>query len=131
MRRQGTIPRAWGFIRNFAIPLLLLGVFAQTVIQSYITGIAPVPQEPPLGYELERNETRLEWHKGTTEGKWELQVSMDDPEFKNPFVKKEVSGKSHMLNNLESNRTFFWRLVRGNDSSRIAYFKTSKHAIAF
>jgi hypothetical protein len=131
MHRKGVIPRVWGFVRNYAIPMALLGVFIQTVVQSYITGIAPVPQEPPMGYVLGRNETKLEWHRSTVEGAWELQVSMDDPEFKDPFVTREVTGTSHMLNNLEPGHTFYWRLIRGDDSSSIDYFKTSKDAIAF
>lgn len=131
MHRQGIISRIWGFVRNYAIPILLLGVFVQTVVQTYITGIAPVPQLPPLNYVLERNEAQLKWHKGTTEGKWELQVSKDDPEFKDPFVKRETSGKSHNLNNLEPGHTYYWRLIRGDDSSRVASFKTSPYAVAF
>ncbi len=152
MHRQGIIPRIWGFLRNYTIPVVLLGVFVQTVVQTYITGIAPVPQQPPLGYVVEENQAKLQWHRGTTQGPWELQVTDDkDPEFtrkvfklddkdktpvrKDPkdgwYVTRSVSGTTHMLSNLEPGKTYYWRLVRGNDSSSTYNFKISEHAIAF
>ena len=131
MYRRGIIPRIWEFLRNYLVAFLLIGTFGWTMIEVYVTGTVPVPQQPPEGYTTERLTATLQWNKGNREGAIHLQVSVDDPTFEEPMLDLEVSGTTHNLSKLEPGRTYYWRLVREDESSAIATFKTSKYAVSF
>jgi predicted PurR-regulated permease PerM len=131
MYRRGIIPRIWEFLRNYLVAFLLIGTFGWTMLEVYVTGTAPVPQQPPEGYTTERLTATLQWNKGSREGDIHLQVSVDDPTFEEPMLDLEVRGTTHNLSKLEPGRTYYWRLVREDESSAIATFKTSKYAVSF
>jgi len=85
MHRPGVIPRLWDFVRLYLVALTLLGIFVWTVIEVYVLGVGPTPQQPPPGFVEERLETRLQWHKGNIPAPIQLQVSKDDADFTEPF----------------------------------------------
>ncbi|MCP4676227.1 MAG: hypothetical protein GY854_12105 [Deltaproteobacteria bacterium] len=131
MQRLGLIPRIWGFLRTYAVALALIGGLGFAFFEVYVTGVGPMPQQPPEGYTIERTKAALQWSKGTRKGGIKLQVAMDDPSFTKPILEKDVKGKSHTMNALEPGHTYYWRLVQGDDYSPIATFKTSAYAIKF
>ena len=159
MHRPGIIPRMWQFIRLYLVSLTLIGIFIWTILEVYVFGVGPVPQQPPPGYVEERLETRLQWHSGNInrikksrggkpcdenipEGfdprfkqscleKVELQVAIDDPDFKELFVDKPVSGNTHVIKNLEPGHTYYWRLMQGGKPSATYSFETAPQAVNF
>ena len=131
MRLFGYISSVWKFLRDYALPLLLLGIFVTTLVEVYFTGVGPTPQQPPEGHELQRLEAKLTWHKGNRDGAMTLEVSVDDPAFKERFVDRQISGTSHTLRNLKPGHTYYWRLKRDDDYTRTRSFRTSEHAITF
>ena len=131
MRLRGIIFAFLKFVRDYTLPLVLLGIFATTILQVYVLGVGPTPQQPPEGYELQRLEARLEWHKGNRDGAVTLEVAEDDPTFETLFMERQVSGTKHTMHNVTPGHTYYWRLKRNDTYSRVCSFKTSKHAIKF
>ncbi len=131
MYRAGLIPRIWRFLRTYLVALALIFTLAFAFFEVYVTGVGPVPQQPPEGYTIERTNATLQWNKGTKKGPINLQVSMDDPKFKAPILEREVKNTSHAMNKLEPGHTYYWRLVQNDKPSPVATFKTSAYAIAF
>ena len=131
MRMLEIISALWKFLRDYTLPLVLLGIFVTTLLQVYVFGVGPTPQQPPEGYELQRLEAKLTWHKGNREGATTLEIAKDDPTFQTLFVERQVSGTSHSLRDLEPGHTYYWRLKRDDEYTRTCSFKTSKHAIDF
>ncbi|MDJ0765474.1 MAG: hypothetical protein QNJ97_21010 [Myxococcota bacterium] len=112
-----------------AVAILL--AFATAMFEVYVTGVGPVPQQPPEGYTIERTQTTLQWNRGTRDAPIELQVAMDDPTFGTLFLKRDVKGKTHLIKNLENGHIYYWRLVQDEQSSPVATFKTSAYAVKF
>jgi hypothetical protein len=131
MRWIGIISALWKFVRDYGVILTLLTIFVVTVVQVYITGVGPTPQQPPEGYEVQRLEASLQWHKGNKGGAMTLEVSKDDPTFGELFVERQVSGTRHSVLNLEPGHTYYWRLKQDEAYSDTRSFKTSIHAIKF
>jgi hypothetical protein len=131
MRLLGTISYVWKFLRDFAILIILLGIFASTVLEVYVFGVGATPQLPPEGYELQELEAKLQWHRGNKEGAFTLQVAVDDPTFSELLLERQVSGTTHFMRDLEPGRTYYWRLLRDDEVSATRTFKTSAYAIDF
>ncbi len=130
MFRPGLIVRIWNFLRLYLVALILLGIFVWTVLEVYVLGVGPVPQQPPPGFVEDRLDTRLQWHRGNREEPMTLEVAKD-PDFKDKVVDRMASGTVHNLNDLEPGQTYYWRLIQGEKPSRTYYFKTSENAVAF
>ena len=131
MQRSGIIPRMWEFIRLYLVSLILIAIFTWTIVEVYLLGVGPAPQQPPPGFVEERLEARLQWHKGNLKEKTKLEVSVDNADFEELFVDKDVTGNTHLINKLEPGHTYYWRLVQGGEPSSVYTFKTSPHAVAF
>lgn len=119
------------FLRDYGILIVLLWIFVLTVVQVYVLGIGATPQLPPEGYELQRLEAKLQWHRGTKKEAFTLEVAKDDPTFSKLELERQVTGTSHLMRDLEPGRTYYWRLVRDDETSATRSFKTSKYAITF
>ena len=125
------MPRLWSWVREYLVAVLLVGAFAHAMIQVYVTGTPPVPQQPPEGYVLQRLEARLQWNKGSDDGEVTLQVSMDDPDFLEPLVDKQQRGTTYRMRDLEPGHIYYWRVLKGDEASAVASFETSPYAIEF
>jgi hypothetical protein len=130
MFRPGIIVRIWNFLRLYLVALVLLGIFVWTVLEVYVLGVGPTPQQPPPGFVEQRLNTRLQWHRGNREESMTLEVAKD-PGFKDKIVDRQASGTVHNLNNLEPGQTYYWRLIQGETPSRTYSFRTSEDAVAF
>lgn len=131
MISTGYATRIWKFLRTYALAVAILLAFATAMFEVYVTGVGPVPQQPPEGYTIERTQTTLQWNRGTRDAPIELQVAMDDPTFGTLFLKRDVKGKTHLIKNLENGHIYYWRLVQDEQSSPVATFKTSAYAVKF
>ena len=132
MRFYGLMVRLWNFTRDYAVLLVLLGIFVATVIEVYGIGSGPTPQLPPEGYLIENLEARLQWHNGNRPTGYTLQVSQDDPSFTEKlFLEREVTGTTFTLNEITPGHIYFWRLKKDNFLSKTASFKTAPYAITF
>ena len=131
MKLLKAISSVWRFLRDYGIPIVLLGIFVLTVVQVYVFGVGATPQLPPEGYELQRLEAKLQWHRGNKDGAFTLEVAEDDPTFSELKLERQVTGTSHVMRDLEPGRIYYWRLVRDDEISATRSFKTSKYAITF
>lgn len=131
MLRPGLIPRLWDFLRSYLVTIVMLGIFTWTVVQVYVLGVGPTPQQPPPGFVEERLDTRLQWHQGNIDLPITVQVSKEDPAFKEPFYDKELTGNTLNVTDLEPGTTYHWRLVQGGKPSSTQTFKTSPNAVHF
>lgn len=129
MQRLAPIIRLWGFLRSYGVAVAILIAFFSSFFGVYLFGTGPVPQQPPEGYEVEREQVVFQWNRGTRKEPIRLQVSKDDPTFSKPVLDKEVPSKTHVMKNLENGHTYYWRLLQGNKPSPRASFKTSANAI--
>ncbi len=112
--------------------LLLTVAFLWTFVEVYALGTGPTPQLPPEGYVLENLNAKIQWHNGNRTPGYTLQISADDPSFSNKlFLEKEVNGTSHIISDLESGRTYYWRLKKDTFYSPVASFSTANNAINF
>jgi phosphodiesterase/alkaline phosphatase D-like protein len=129
MHRPGLIPWLWGFARSYGVAIALVVVFFTSFVGVYAFGTGPVPQQPPEGYEVEREQVTFQWNRGTRKAPIRLQVSRDDPSFSNPVLDLKVQGKTQVMRNLENGHIYYWRLMQGDKPSPVATFKTSANAI--
>ncbi len=121
----------WNFARSYLVTIVLLAILVWTVVQVYMLGVGPTPQQPPPGFVEDRLNTRLQWHQGNIDQPITVQVSKGDPEFKEPFYDKELTGTTLNVTDLEPGTTYYWRLLQGGKSSSTQFFKTSPNAVAF
>ncbi len=128
MRTLRIIPSMWRFLRDYGILIVLLGIFVLTVAQVYVFGVGATPQLPPEGYELQRLEAKLQWHRGNKKGAFTLEVA-DDPSFTDLVLERQVTGTSHVMRDLKPGQTYYWRLVRDDETSAVRSFKTSNYAM--
>ena len=129
MKWMLTLTRVWIWIRKYLVTLSLIVVFVGAMLEVYIFGVGPMPQQPPDGYTVERSRAALQWSRGTHEGDLTLQVSIDDPDFNELIVDKKVTGKTYSVKDLKRGKTYYWRIVGDGVESPTAKFKASAYAI--
>jgi len=129
MHRTGILVRLAGFLRRYAIAVALIAALVIAMVRVQTSGVGPVPQYPPEGYTAVKTQVSLQWNKGTREEPITLQVSIDDPTFSEPVLDKKVGGTSHSMSKLEGGKTYYWRLVQGEEPSPVATFKVSKYNV--
>jgi len=119
------------WLRKYLVALVLLTFFVWSMWGVYWHGTGPVPQQPPRGFEVVREQASLHWSKGTRAIPVSLQVSVDDPLFNDPEVDKVVTSTSHKMRNLKAGSTYYWRLVQGDTSSPVAHFRVSPNNVGY
>lgn len=129
MRLVKSIFAIWRLLRSYAVAVALVLALGAAFIEVYFIGTGPATQQPPEGYTIQNTNATLQWDRGTKKEPIQLQIAIDDPDFTELFVDKEVNGKTHRLNDLEPGHTYYWRLVQGDKPSPVATFKTSAYAI--
>ena len=132
MRRSGTLPLLWRTLRSYAVTVAALGCIASAFVEVHTTGIGPVPQHPPDNLEIAQNRVLLQWNRGSSaEVPIELEVSMDDPSFASPILKRAAKGKTYTMTDIEPGHTYYWRLVQKGMPSPVGRFRTSPLAVEF
>jgi len=131
MHRSGMIVSFMLWCRSYLIALTLIAVLALSFWEVLINGTGPMPQHPTVGHVVPRNTTDLQWSMGTRKEPIRLLISIDDPDFTNPFMDRTVKRKSINLPNLEPGRTYYWKLVQGDSDSPISRFHVSSTALRF
>lgn len=126
MLRRGILPTLGLWLRQYAVPLALIGALLIALIRVYAVGTPPAPQQPPEGYLVEVDKASLEWNPGTRKEPVTLQVSIDDPDFAAPFLEREMAGTGHTLSRLQGGSTYYWRLVQGGEPGPTASFRVSR-----
>ena len=97
----------------------------------YVTGVGPVPQQPPEGYVVQRTQATFQWDMGNRDKPISLEVSMDDPDFTAPLLDRKVTGTTHTMTKLQPGHRYYWRLRQGDKISPVASFETSENAVNF
>jgi hypothetical protein len=118
---------AWRYL----VTALLIGGLAAAMIGVATAGTGPMPQQPPDGYAVASGRVSLEWNKGTRKEPITLEVSMDDPGFATPVVRKPVGGVTHSMTELRPGKTYYWRLVQGGSASPTASFEVRANHVDF
>lgn len=126
MHRTGILVRLAGFIRRYTIAVVLIAMLVVAMAKVETSGVPPMPQQPPEGFETVETHVSLQWDKGTREEPITLQVSIDDPDFEEPFLERKVNGTSHSLSKLEGGKTYYWRLVQDTEPGPTASFRVSE-----
>ena len=128
MRGIGVVSLVGRFVWRYLATAALVGGLAAAMIGVAANGAGPAPQQPPDGYPVASGRI---WNKGTRNGPVTLQVSVDDPSFSAPILKKVVGGVSHTLTDVRPGKTYFWRLLQGADASPTATFEVPATYVDF
>jgi len=125
MRGIGVVSLAARFVWRYAATAALVAGLAAAMIGVATEGTGPVPQQPPDGYSVASGRVSLEWNRGTRKGPITLQVSVDDPSFSKPILRRAVGGTSHSLTDVKPGRTYYWRLLQDDGASPTATFEVA------
>lgn len=117
------------WLRRYAVLIILIVAFGQTMISVLLYGMGPMPQLPPTGYEIERGTVVLQWNKGNIDEPITLQVS-DSPEFEDTLFERELGGVTHSLKiDYERGQTYYWRLMQNDVPSPVSNFNISEYHV--
>ena len=119
------------WLRKYAVTLALMATLVAAMAGAALFGAAPMPQQPPNGYDVERGKVSLSWSKGTRGEPITLQISIGDPDFSAPIVDKKMNTNSHNVTKLERGATYYWRLIQGGNASPVAHFQVSRYNARF
>jgi hypothetical protein len=131
MRVLSVIAYAARFLWRYLATAALLGGLAAAMLGVALSGTGPEPQQPPEGYSVASGRVSLEWNKGTRKGPITLEVSIEDPTFSKPIVKKTTGAVSHLMAEIRPGKTYFWRLVQGSETSPTASFTVPADYVDF
>ena len=123
MRVLGVVCLVARFVWRYLAAVALVAGLAAAMIGVAVGGTGPAPQQPLEGYSVSGGRVSLEWNKGTRKEPVTLEVSVGDPSFSKPILKRVVTGTSHPLNDLRPGNTYYWRLLQDGEAGPTASFE--------
>ncbi|MBW2276933.1 MAG: hypothetical protein JRF63_05535 [Deltaproteobacteria bacterium] len=128
--RRSFAARLWRWIRAYFVASLLVGGLVVSCVRALNDDIEPRAQHPPPGYVLARTRAQLQWSAGTLDGEVRIQVSTS-PGFDELLIDEVAPRNTRELRNLEPGTTYYWRLIKGDHLSDVAWFEVSPTALKY